>query len=137
MSTQTLTIHLPEGLYSRLQQRAGESQRTLEAELLEVLNRAVQAEPTIPPSVLQELSKLPTMADAELWQVARSSLSRQKAARLEALHLKRQREGLTASESRLLADLVEDYERSMLIRAHAGALLKERGHDPFALKPAP
>jgi hypothetical protein len=51
------------------------------------------------------------------------------AAELEALHLKRQREGLTESETETLARLVRQYERAMLVRAQAAALLKQRGYD--------
>jgi hypothetical protein len=51
------------------------------------------------------------------------------AAELEALHLKRQREGLTDVETQTLARLVRQYERAMLVRAQAAALLKQRGYD--------
>ena len=69
------------------------------------------------------------MDDAELWQAARTRLSEEASAQLEDLHFKRQREGLSESEARMLAELVGHYERSMLIRARAAALLKLRGHD--------
>ena len=55
------------------------------------------------------------MDDAELWQAARSRLSEEASAQLEDLHFKRQREGLTEAEGRTLAELVGQYERSMLI----------------------
>jgi len=45
------------------------------------------------------------------------------------LHLKRQREGLTATEAAEAAGLTRQYERVMLVRARAAALLRERGHD--------
>ena len=47
MSTQTLTIHLPDPLYTRLQQRARQFNRTLEAELLELLNTAAAADESL------------------------------------------------------------------------------------------
>ena len=115
MSTQPLTLHLPDRLYARLQQRAQESNRTLEAELLEVLSTVVPAEESLPRSLAEEVAGLDDQDDANLWQAARSMLSEQQSAQLEELHLKRQSEGLTDAEARTLAELVEHYERSMLI----------------------
>ena len=77
------------------------------------------------------------MDDAALWQAARSGLSAEAAARLEALHIKRQKKGLSETEARTLAELVQQYERSMLIRARAAAILKLRGHDLSGLAATP
>src|SRR3954469_4165988 len=125
MSTQTLTLHLPDPLYARLQERARQFNRTLEAELLEVLNTAVPVEESLPDSLAEDVARLESLDDAELWQAARSRLTRREAALLEILHLKRQKEGLSESEASKLAELVQQYERSMLIRARAAALLKQ------------
>ena len=75
------------------------------------------------------MSRLDDLDDAALWQAARSRLSAEKSAQLELLHFKRQREGLSETEARTLAELVQQYERAMLIRARAVAILKLRGHD--------
>ncbi|QEH38372.1 hypothetical protein OJF2_69730 [Aquisphaera giovannonii] len=137
MSTQSLTLHLPDGLYTRLQQRAHASRRTLEAELLDVLSAAVPGEQDLPGSLSTDLAQLAAMDNAELRRAARSRPSEEASAQLEALHLKRQRDGLTESEARTLADLVGQYERSMVLRARAAALLKERGHDVSGLATGP
>ena len=75
--------------------------------------------------------------DEALWLVARSRLAEEAAAHLEELHLKRQREGLTEAEALTLAGLVRQYERAMLVRAQAAALLRQRGHDVSELLAAP
>jgi hypothetical protein len=75
------------------------------------------------------VARLDDMDDAALWQAARSRLSAEASAQLEVLHIKRQRKGLSETEARTLAELVQQYERSMLIRARAAAILKLRGHD--------
>jgi plasmid stability protein len=129
MSTQTLTLHLPDPLYTRLQQRARQFNRTLEAELLEVLSTAVPADESLPRPLAEEVARLDDMDDAALWQAARSSMPKKETTQLEFLHLKRQKEGLSESEASTLAELVGQYERSMLIRARAAALLKQRGYD--------
>src|SRR4051812_13467710 len=126
MSTQTLTLHLPDPLYTRLQERARQYNRTLEAELLEVLNTAVPVEESLPDSLAGDVARLDGMNNSELWQAARSRLTKREATLLEVLHLKRQKAGLSESEASNLAELVQQYERSMLIRASAAALLKQR-----------
>ncbi len=129
MSTQTLTLRLPDRLYARLQQRARQSNRTLEAELLEVLSTAVPADESLPHPLEEEVAGLDDMDDAALWQAARSRLSAEASAQLEELHIVRQRGVLSETEARTLAELVREYERSMLIRARAAAILKLRGYD--------
>jgi hypothetical protein len=109
------------------------SARTLEAELLEVLTTAVPADESLPHSLSEDLARLDEMSDTDLWQAARSRLLENEAAQLEVLHLKRQHEGLSESEGHTLAELVGQYERSMLIRARAAALLKQRGHNVSGL----
>jgi hypothetical protein len=52
---------------------------------------------------------------------------------LQSLHLKRQREGLSVTESAKLANLIGQYEQHMLVRAQAAALLKARGCDVSGL----
>jgi len=64
MSTQTLTLHLPDRLYARLQQRAQQSNRTLEAELVEVLSTAVPADESLPHPLAEEVARLDDMDDA-------------------------------------------------------------------------
>jgi len=58
------------------------------------------------------------------------------AERLEELNFKRQRDGLTGTEVEEAATLLARYERTMLVRARAAAVLKERGHDISALMTA-
>ena len=129
MATQTLTVQLPERLYSRLEERASQSNRTLEAELIEVLATAIPVEADLPPDIAMEIAQLEQLDDASLWQAARQSLTAETSACLEQMHLKQRREGLSETEARTLATLVRQYERSILVRAQAAALLKKRGHD--------
>jgi plasmid stability protein len=129
MATQTLIVHLPDRLYSRLEERATESNRTVEAELIEVLSTAIPAEFEMPPELGKELALLDQLDDASLWQAAREKLPAETSARLEQMHLKQRGEGLSETETHALADLVRQYERTMLVRARAAVLLKHRGHD--------
>jgi hypothetical protein len=49
--------------------------------------------------------------------------------RLEALHDKQQREGLSTEEQQEERTLLELYRETVLVRAQAAVLLKQRGYD--------
>ena len=129
MTVQTVTLNLPGALYSRLKHRAEQAHRSIEAELLEVVATAVPLADELPAELAEAIAPLALLDDEALRRAARSHLPAEVAAQLERLHLKRQREGLTESESQTLAGLVRQYERAMLVRAQAAALLKQRGLD--------
>jgi plasmid stability protein len=129
MTSQTLTLNVPERLYSRLRERARQTNRSIEAEMLEVLATAVPADEDLPADLAQNLSSLSGLDDESLWQAARSHFATEALGQLEELHHKRQREGLTEAEAQTLAGLIGQYERAMLVRAHATLLLKQRGFD--------
>jgi hypothetical protein len=134
MATQTLTVQLPARLYSRLEERASQSNRTLEAELIDVLATAIPVDAELlPPDIAKEIAQLEQLDDASLWQTARESFTGETSACLEQMHFKQSREGLSETESHTLAELVRQYERTMLLRAQAAALLKKRGHDVSSL----
>lgn len=130
MSVQTVTPHLPDGLYSQLKERADRWNRSIEAEMLDVLSSAIPAGAVLPAHIEEELSRLDAADDETLRRAAQSRLSPDAAGQLEELNRKRQREGLTPAEAQTAAALLEQYDRAMLIRAHAAAFRKQRGHDP-------
>lgn len=133
MLTQTVTLQLPETLYQQLKARAERTRRTIEDELLDVLATVVPVVDDLPADLAEAISPLAVLDDAALWRAARSHFPVAAAEQLERLHLKRQREGLTESEEQTGVALVQQYERAMLVRAQAAALLKQRGHDVSGL----
>lgn len=129
MAVQTITLDLPDILYQGLKRRAEQTHRTVEIEMLEVVAAAVPATEELSTDLSDAVSQLTVLDDAELWRAARSHLVPEAAAEMERLHHKRQSEGLIEAEAEALASLVGQYERTMLVRARAAALLRERGHD--------
>lgn len=129
MHTQTLTVQIPVSVYERLQQQAAQSHRSIEAELVEVVSHALPEEAQLSPELTQLLQDLSLLDDSALWQAARSHLPKSASEQMEALHHKRQREGLTPSEQEIVATLLAHYERYIVVRAQAAVLLKQRGHD--------
>lgn len=129
MSSQSITVNLPDPLYEQLKQRASLTHRTIEAELLEVVSTIVPVAEELTPSVKELLAQLPTLEDKTLWETARRHLSKKSMAQLQSLNYKRQREGLTETEALKSNLLLKEYERIILLRAQAAKLLKERGQD--------
>ena len=134
MTVHSVTLDIPATLYSRIEQRAARTQRSVEEELLDVLTSALPASEDLPADLAAALAPLALLDDTALWRAAQSHLSADAVARLEALHLKRQSEGLSDTEEAEVARLVRQYERTMLVRARAVALLKQRGKDVSTLR---
>lgn len=133
MNVQPVTLQLPSVLYHHLKRRAEQARRSVEDELIEVVATAVPVGDELPADLSEAISPLSLLGNDDLWRAARSHLSTEASAQLEGLHLKRQSEGLTESEEQTLASLVRQYERAMLVRAQAAALLKQHGHDVSVL----
>jgi plasmid stability protein len=135
MAVQAVTVNLPGPLYERLARRATRTHRTVEAEIVEAVTTLLPEEPDQLPADMAEAIAALHLLDAEaLWRAARTCLAPEKAAELEGLHIKRQGEGLSASETETVAMLMKEYTRVMLVRSRAAALLKQRGHDVSGLR---
>ena len=133
MTKHPVTLDLPEELYARVERRAAQTRRSVADAVLDVLASAIPASDALPADLAETVASLALLDDAALWRAARSHLDAAAAARLEDLHLKRQGEGLTEAEAAEVARLVRQYERFMLVRAQAAALLKQRGQDVSVL----
>jgi len=131
MTTDSITVRVPHPLYERLEERAKLTQRSVEEELVEALAETVSlVDAPLPMEVEDLIGSLDAMPDDALWQLAYASrLSPAAAIHLEELNLKRQREGLTGDEQRMVEALVHQYERAMVVRAEVMVRLKERGQD--------
>lgn len=133
MSVHPITLSLPKSIYNRLRKRAEKSRRSVEMELLDVVAAAIPASEELPELLAAAVADLELLDDDALWRAARTRLDSEQSSQMEALHIKRQSEGLSAVEEQTLSGLVFRYERSMLVRAQAAALLKARGHDVSSL----
>ncbi len=136
MATQALTLNVPDKLYELLKQRAAQTKRTVEDELLEVVNTALPStgnQNDIPPELAAELAAMVYWSDKALWKAGRDHFPVKSSAKLEALHYKRQDKGLTETEIEQKDELLRQYNRYMLVRAEAAFLLKQRGHNVSVL----
>lgn len=129
MPAQSVLLQVPDALYDRFRQRAERAHRSIETELLDVLTAAVETPGELPADLTEALTPLALFDDEALWRAARSHLDPQVATELEMLNMQQQDDGLLPVEDQRRRLLLRRYERAMLIRAQAAALLKERGHD--------
>jgi hypothetical protein len=129
MNTHPVMVNLPQRLYGRVQKRAQLTDRSVELELLDAVARAMQTDDDLPDDLSALLDDLSLLDDKSLRRAARTKMKPNESAQMEKLHMKRQQVGLNDSEAQTLANLVRQYEKTMLVRAHSAALLKQRGYD--------
>ena len=73
MAVESVTVHVPRALYARLEERARQTQRSVEEELVEALAEAVSLDDdSLPADVVAALQPLDTMSDEALWQLVRT-----------------------------------------------------------------
>jgi plasmid stability protein len=140
MTTQDVTLSLPALLYQKLKARAEQTQRSIEAEALDALVASVTVSDQLPSDLEASLAQLTYLNDAALWQAARSTMLPEQRERLEELHHKQQREGLSPQEQAENQKLLALYRETILVRAQAAVLLKQRGYDmsdPAVVVPLP
>ena len=129
MSTQTVTIHLPEHLWHQFQEAASEDDQSLENVLLQAIQgNKPPSLATVPARIRTELRALKTVSDAQLWQIADRRVSPETQDRLEWLLDKNQAGIITTAEKQELGQLSEEAERLTVKKAFAYALLRWRGH---------
>lgn len=134
MSLRTVTVQLPENLYLRLQQTARFTQQSFD----DILLRSVQvgsppAWESAPAEFQADLAALDRLDDAALWRIARSRAA--DTARYQVLLDKNADETISIEEQAELAQLRTEFDRQMLLKVHAAALLQWRGHQiPLADK---
>jgi plasmid stability protein len=136
MTTQRVQIDLPDATYRRLQQRAAQMRQSVQEAAREVLVDAVEQADQLPPEFETALASLHQLADAELSLAARTRMPKAAADQLAQLNRKRQYQGLTTDETQTAASLLYLYERTMLVRAQAAVILKQRGFDITNLRDA-
>ena len=129
MATQTVTLQLPESLYARLQQAAHATRRSLDDVLLHAVQVGSPPRWDDAPAEFQaDLAALDRLEDDALWQFVRSHKSEEDMERYQELLDKNAGSGLSADERDELASLRIEFDRAMLCKVHAAALLRWRGY---------
>lgn len=156
MAHNPVTVTLPEPLLSEIRGRARRAKRTVEAEVVQLLNDAVadlrngsangtagkrprtrrgkRAEPdpfedSLPSDVAAELARIEQLDEEGLRKAVHPLLTKKQGKRLADLNRKAQDEGLSKAEEKERDELLEIYEKSVVFRATALAELHKRGVD--------
>lgn len=129
MAVQPVTLNLPKIVYEQIQRAAKKAQRPVEQVLVEAVTAVAPVVDTASEKLRTALAQMAYLNDAALWQASRATMSVEQRNRLEALHHQQQRQGLTAGERAEEQALLALYRETLLIRAQAAVLLKQRGYD--------
>jgi len=129
MTARTVTMQLPENLYLRLQQTAQATKQSFEATLLRALQvGSPPAWETAPSEFQADLAALDRLDDAALWRIARTRAALAQMDRYQTLLDKNANDTLSLEDQAELTQLRLEFDRQMLQKVHAAALLQWRGH---------
>jgi hypothetical protein len=120
------TLHIPEEIYRRAEEIAGETSQPVDQVLLDHL-RTLETKPSgLLPSDEAELEALKALSDDTLWTIAREQMPADVQARAHELMDKNSRGSITDAEHAELGSLVERADRLMLRKAEAAFILRTR-----------
>lgn len=128
-TVQNVTVSLPEDVYLRLEQVARGTKQSLADVLLYAVK--VGSPPNwedVPAEFQTDLAALDRLNDDALWKITCSQQTEADMVRYQALLDKNANESMTESERLELTQLCVEADRFMLLKAHAAALLRWRGH---------
>lgn len=132
--SRTITLQLPENIFLRMQQAAQATKQSLEDIFLRALE--VGSPPDwedVPAEFQADIAALDRLDDATLWRVARTKKIESDMTYYQQLLDKNADGTISEEELRTLKGLRAEFDRSMLAKAHAVALLRWRG---YAIPPA-
>ncbi len=131
MSTQNVTLQLPDGLLQRARQAAATLQRPLEDVLTATLAAGLPDVQDAPADMRVELARMTWLNDTDLWIVARSIMPPKDQEQLRYLSELQSQRTLTEDEETRLQALRRVYGEVTLRKARAYALLSLRGGRPL------
>lgn len=124
MLEKTITVTLPAATFHRLKQAAQLAHRSVD----EMLATTIDAILAVSPQLANEWAAMHLLSDEALWHATKPALTSTEQERLHELnHLAGER-ALTEPEMSEQTALLEAYQRSIVRRSQAIAILKLRGH---------
>lgn len=125
----TVTLQIPDPIYQRLVNTANATGRSLEEVMLHALKVGSPLDwDNVPDEFKTDLVALDRLEDEALWKIATARKTSEEMARYDELLDLNQNENLTQSEQLELIELRSQFDRFMLRKAQAAALLHWRGH---------
>ena len=124
----TIAVHLPESLVQKLKRAADLTHRSVEEIAITSLEAALPSAQNLSPDIADELAAMHLFSDEALWAATAPSFSPTEEYRLNQLNAAAGERDLTPAEEAEQQSLIRAYQRSVLRRAKALALLAQRGH---------
>jgi hypothetical protein len=124
----TVSVQIPERIFLRLQRISEATYRPIEEVLATTISVALPHSPDLPSEIDDDLSAMTMFSDDALKAAVESSLSPSLRRRLNQLSHAGGQRPLSAAESAELVHLVDLYDRAVLRRARALAILAHRGY---------
>ena len=132
MSSQTVSITLPEPLYQRVCETAKALTRSVQDVLTESIALSLPPlEADLPADLRADLGSLALSSPQELQEIAHRPLDAKSQARLEALAEQQKKQSLSEAERSELDECIQKAQHLMLRRAEARRLLVLRGYELF------
>jgi hypothetical protein len=128
MTTQTITLELPESLYRSARQIAEVTKRPIEEIVQESLTHTLPPLDDVEPDDADILARLSTLDDTGLWGEATKGLSAEEQVELQTLLDQQSAGELTETESVRLSFLMDEYGRLLVYKSHVRLLLARRGY---------
>ena len=128
MAVQPVTLNLPEAVYRQVRRAAEKARRPVNDLLVEAVTAVAPVITATPDSMRTALAQMAYLNDAALWQAARTTMAPAQRERLATLHDQQQRSALTTDEQSEEQALLTLYRETLLVRAQAAVLLKQRGY---------
>ncbi len=129
MMLKSVTIELPLAIFERLEHNARQQRRSIPDVIRDMVLQDVSNLPPLPSDVEAELAAFANLSDDVLGLLARSTLTETQQSELAHLNHLAQQRPLTREESARQQELGNAYDRVLVRRAQAAALLKSRGYD--------
>lgn len=126
--TTTIAVYLPESLVQKLKRAADLTHRSVEDIAVTSLEAALPSAQNLSPDIADELAAMHLFSDEALWAATAPSFSPTEEYRLNQLNAAAGERDLTPAEEAEQQSLISAYQRSVLRRAKALALLAQRGH---------
>ena len=129
MCSATVSISLPERLFQKLKRVADLTHRSVEEVAATSLEVALPADQNLPAELADELAAMRLFSDDALWAATTPSLKATEEQQLLDLNTTAGERDLSSEETAEQQRLIDAYQRSVIRRAQALAILAQRGHN--------
>jgi hypothetical protein len=124
----TIAVYIPASLFEKLKRVADLTHRSVEDIAVTSLEAVLPSTHDLPPDLAAELAAMHLFSDEALWAATAPSFSPTEDYRLNQLNAAAGERDLTPAEEAEQQSLIVSYQRSVLRRAKALAILVQRGH---------